>query len=266
MLLSGMASGQSIRNTFFNDVIVINASDVATDGYDFLIDIPIEPQEEPIVILNNDNRIPLHLFFERKSFLSEQDEIILITPDWEYYEYFSEQGGCVKAKPIRQNKFYHIQRNTDNYDVKIDSIAVRMDEPHKPIELNFKKIEIDEEVELKYYHSNSISKYSSQQKGKLDSLSNQLQANICEGGFKRYKIMAAVPPNKGNTMAIINYYALSALPLEKKLPAMKALNEIFRFKENDHLKDFEFYPRIYLPSIEFLGDVARDYEKKQPCD
>lgn len=70
ILLSGTAFGQSIRDTVFNDVIPIHHQYVTTDGNDFLIDMPIPAQKEPIVIFNNDRRIPVELFFDRKSFLS----------------------------------------------------------------------------------------------------------------------------------------------------------------------------------------------------
>lgn len=64
---------------------MIKNSDVTTHGFDFLIDIPLKKSQKTIIIYNNDERIPNKLFFERKSFLSEQNEIILITPDWKCY-------------------------------------------------------------------------------------------------------------------------------------------------------------------------------------
>ena len=77
-------------------MILIKNTDVTTNGKDFLIDIPIKPQKEPIIIFNDDERIPTNLFFEIKSFLSEQYELFLIKPNWEFWKEIIER----KAKPL----------------------------------------------------------------------------------------------------------------------------------------------------------------------
>jgi len=41
LLLTTQMPAQSIRDTVFDQVILINEKDVTTDGYDFLIDIPV---------------------------------------------------------------------------------------------------------------------------------------------------------------------------------------------------------------------------------
>ena len=142
---------QTIRDSVFNNVILINNTDVSTNGFHFLIDIPIKPQKEPIVIFNNDFRISTKLFFSRNSFLYGQNDFFLITPDWEYYNNIEEterKNPSLKLDPYRQNKIYHIQRN--NVKIQIDSLSIRMDDPRKPITINFNNPELKEN-EVKYF-------------------------------------------------------------------------------------------------------------------
>lgn len=44
-VFSSIAFTQTIHDTVFNDIILISAKDVATNGYDFLIDIPIKSKK-----------------------------------------------------------------------------------------------------------------------------------------------------------------------------------------------------------------------------
>lgn len=141
---------QTIRDSVFNNVILIKKTDVSTNGFHFLIDIPLKPQKDPIVIFNDDFRIPAKLFFSRSSFLWEQNEIILITPDWEFRkENIDEQkktGLHIRAFP--KNKIYHIKRRGSGYEV--DSLSIVMHDPRKPIKINFKNPELKEN-EVKYF-------------------------------------------------------------------------------------------------------------------
>lgn len=149
ILFSGIAFSQSIRDSVFNDVILIKSTDVSTNGFHFLVDIPIKPQKEPIIIFNSDFRIPTKLFFSRSSFLWEQNEIILITTDWVFEKEIRErekrEGIHIKA---HRNKIYHIKRRGSGYEV--DSLSIVMQDPRKPIKVNFKNPELKEN-EVKYF-------------------------------------------------------------------------------------------------------------------
>lgn len=243
LLLTTQMPAQSIRDTVFDQVILINEKDVTTDGYDFLIDIPVRAQKEPVVIFNNDRRIPLDLLFERRSFLSGQDEIILITPDWQYYEGINEmqrKSPGLHIDPYRQNKLYHIKRDGSGYTA--DSISRAMD--LQPFTLYYKKIELKEN-EVKYYYSDCYLPYNDKHlaewKINIDSLNQQLQVNIYEGIYTKNAGIAQTSSYD------CRHYTLSALTLEQKLPAIKAITEALRFKGNDHLKDWSPFPKIYLP-------------------
>jgi|SRR5690606_28055767 len=151
LLLLQNLNGQTIRDSVFNNVILIKNTDVSTDGFHYLVDIPIKPQKEPIIIFNDDFRIPAKLFFRKNSFLNGQNEFFLITPDWQYYNNIEEterKNPSLKLDPYIQNKVYHIQRN--NVQIQIDSLSIRMDDPKKPITINFNNLELKEN-EVKYF-------------------------------------------------------------------------------------------------------------------
>src|SRR5690554_2323459 len=132
---------QTIRDTVFNNVIPIERTDVTTNGRDFLIDIPIKTQKEPIIIYNRDVLIPLKMFFEPKSFLYGQDEIILI--ESAYLRNPAKETEKVAPSVI----LYHIQReNSINY--KVDSLQIVWIYTC-PITINYKKPELKEN-EVKY--------------------------------------------------------------------------------------------------------------------
>lgn len=243
VLLFGVAKAQSIHDSIFNNVILIQSSDIATDGLDFLIDIPIKPQREPIIIFNSDGQIPAKLFFDRKSFLASQDEFILITPDWEYYKAVAQSappGGC--AEPIRTNKIYHIIRNLSDY--KIDSLSINDSE--KSITLNFQKQKL-EENDIKCYYidcygssccprdrkwglSNNIRK-------KQDSLDAQFQGNIYKGIYKKIT---------GKEGEHCTYYTFPDLSKKQKLQAIKEMKRVIEEIMNRSKNNF---PKIYLPEI-----------------
>lgn len=244
ILLSNLMFGQTIYDTVFNDVILIKEKDVFSDGSNVLIDIPIEEQETPIVILNKDKRIPLSLFAESKSFLRNQKEIILITPDWEFIKENLElqKREVIKIKSY-QNKIYHIRRSSTNYN--IDSLIITLHSKPKII-LNYANKQYKEN-EFHYYltdcYANPIfdpkwkSYYENQQK--IDSLWKNFNVNISENRETQYL---------GKEGEHCTYYTLSSFSLEQKLKLIKEITELLRFKDNDHLKDFYFYPKIYLPN------------------
>lgn len=140
---------QTIRDSIFNNVILIKSTDVSTNGH-FLIDIPIKPQKDPIVIFNDDFRIPANLFFSRNSFLYGQNEFILITPDWEFHkEIIEEQKRTGLHIKTSRNIIYHIKRNGSGYEV--DSLSVVLQGINNPIKINFKEQPELNKNEVKYF-------------------------------------------------------------------------------------------------------------------
>lgn len=216
ILLSGTVFGQSIRDTVFNDVILIKSADVSTNGFHFLVDIPIKPQKEPIIIFNGDFRIPTKLFFSRSSFLWEQNEIILITTDWVFEKEIRErekrEGIHIKA---HRNKIYHIKRRESGYEV--DSLSVVMHDPRKPIKINFKNPELKEN-EVKYFFKEC---YGSTCCPEDPSWKFEKEKNEMRNNFNiAHKVNAyknAYREIKGKEGEHCDYYTLSDLTSEQKI-------------------------------------------------
>lgn len=217
LLFIDQLQAQNIRDTVFNDVILIKSTDVSTNGFHFLVDIPIKSQKEPIIIFNDDFRIPAKLFFSRSSFLSEQNEIILITPDWEFHKEIIEEqkkyGIHIKAFP--KNKIYQVKRSGSGY--KVDSLSIRMDDPVKPIKINFKNPELKEN-EVKYFFKECYGstccpedpswKYEKERNEMRNNFNEKYNVNVYKNFYRQ--IM-------GKEGEHCDYYTLSDLTSEQKI-------------------------------------------------
>lgn len=227
---------QSIRDSVFNNVIRINDTDVTSNSSTFLIDIPIKTQKEPIIIFKIERQIPTKLFFSRKSFLPDQNEILLIEPDWEYYKSIrkSEDETGLHLYPVVQNKFYHIQRNNTGFIV--DSLTVRMDDSSKPVALNFKKPELNE-IESKFYYLNCYGSTCCPKDPRWEFYET-FQNNIKIFEEKNKVVITKEVYSKiyGKEGEHCLYYPLSDLTNEQKVAFLSEITG-------------EPYPKIYVPII-----------------
>ncbi|WLD23264.1 hypothetical protein NU10_11175 [Flavobacterium dauae] len=217
LLFIDQLQAQNIRDTVFNDVILIKSTDVSTNGFHFLVDIPIKPQKEPIIIFNDDFRIPEKLFFSRSSFLSEQNEFILITPDWEFHKEIIEEqkkyGIHIKAFP--KNKIYQVKRSGSGY--KVDSLSVGLLDSGKPIKINFKNPELKEN-EVKYFFKECYGSTCCPEdpSWKFEKERSEMRNNFNE----RYKVNAyknTYRQTRGKEGEHCDYYTLSDLNNVQKI-------------------------------------------------
>jgi CarboxypepD_reg-like domain len=141
LLLFQNSFSQTIRDSIFNDVILIKNENPNINDETFFKNIYIKTQNKPIVIFNGLRNIPAQKFFESKSFLSEQNEIILINND-------DELDALIRRREKTENihikakgqKIYHIIRNGS--EIIVDSLTKNIYDFRKPIKINFKKTEI----------------------------------------------------------------------------------------------------------------------------
>lgn len=208
--------GQTIQDSVFNNVILINNTDVSTNGFHFLIDIPIKAKKEPIVIVNNDFRIPAKSFFSRNSFLYGQNELILITTDWVFEKEIRErekrEGIHIKA---HQNKIYHIKRSGTGYE--IDSLSIVMHDPRKPIKINFKNPELKEK-EIKCFFQECYGstccpedpswKFEKERNKMRNNFNEKYNVNVYKNVYRQIK---------GKEGEHCDYYTLSDLTNEQKI-------------------------------------------------
>lgn len=240
--------GQSMRDTAFHNVLRINPSNVITDGFNFLVDIPVKYQKETIVIYNEDARIAPKYFAYRNPFIDEQNGMILITPDWEYYatlEKNREKNPGMDINPTIQNKIYHIKWNLHEYK-RIDSISVTMNDPAKPIKLNFIEQEIQESESIIYikecYGSQCCPMDSRwiHQKSLIQERQKFNEENQVNIYINAYKIL------KGKEGEHCEFYTLSDLSNDQKIKLL--LEE--KPSELDETKYKIRIPKIAFPTLE----------------
>jgi len=236
---------QTIRDSVFNNVILIKKTDVSTNGFHFLIDIPLKPQKDPIVIFNDDFRIPAKSFFSRSSFLSEQNEFILITPDWEFHKEIIEEqkkyGIHIKAFP--KNKIYQVKRSGSGYEV--DSLSVGLLDSGNPIKINFKNQELKEN-EVKYFFKECYGSTCCPEdpSWKFENERNEMRNNFnIENKVNAYK--NAYRETKGKKGEHCTYYTLSDLNNEQKIKFVFLRTSSASF----NTKDLDIVSIIIFPAI-----------------
>ena len=207
---------QTIRDSVFNNVVLIKNTNVSTNGFHFLIDIPIKPQKDPIVIFNDDFRIPAKSFFSRNSFLWGQNEFILITPDWIFEKEIRnrEKRDKIHIK-AHKNKIYHIKRNGSGYEV--DSLSVVLNAPRKPITINFNNPKLTEN-EVKYFFKECYGSTCCPEDPsyKFEKERNEIRNNFNEKyNVNVYK--SVYEQTLGKEGEHCDYYTLSDLSNEQKI-------------------------------------------------
>lgn len=147
VFVTGNVNSQTSHNLVFNDIILIGQNDAITNGKDYLIDLPIFASRKVITIYNNTELIPAKLFFEKESFLENQNKIILITPDIKYYKAISDEQKKTgyELHPVRQRKIYYINRSAKT----IDSITIIEDYVEKTLKYNMKKMDNEKSLLFK---------------------------------------------------------------------------------------------------------------------
>ena len=145
LLLFQNSFSQNIRDSIFNDVILIKNENPNINDETFFKNIYIKSQNKPIIIFNGLRNIPAQKFFDRKSFLSDQNEIILINND-------DELDALIRRREKTENihikakgqKIYHIIRNGS--EIIVDSLSKNIYDFRKPTKINFKKTEIKDRI------------------------------------------------------------------------------------------------------------------------
>ena len=225
--------GQTIYDSVFNDVILIKKTDVATDGSNFLIDLPIKSQKDPITIYNYDTGIPVELFYKQMIFLDHQDEIILINSNSPNTRLINDE------KETSKLTLYHIKRDYPNN--KIDSIQKEWFYTNIPIKINTVK-PILKENEVKYFYEEcydvrDLNLANIEDRKNLKIIFNQIY------GVDVFKdVYRKILGEKGE---YCDYYTLNDLTNEQKIVFMRSPKS----SVNLHLKDFNFSNKIILPKV-----------------
>lgn len=230
---------QSITDKVFNNVIRLDDRNVTVHEKDVLIDTPIKSSKNTLVFYVGTEKIPLDLFCNKHTFLDDQNEIILIVPDWEYYKFITEKERKtpgLRLDPYReQSIFYHIKRGHNTYTK--DSIVRSMEV--KPFLINLKTDQVAPAT-IKYYWINYQPKELGEEYlSKILLLNMQLKCDVLKGNFKDYTNIARMRTTSGAYELLTTYYTFKDVPENKRLMALKGLRTIF---ENGNSPP----PRIYV--------------------
>ena len=108
----------------YDRVMKIEDRQVARLEGNYLLDLPLQFNEDSIDVFYLSAEIPIELFKKSSAFYPELQKFILIVPDWKFYsevsKMASKSGMCVE--PETTNFYYYIRREEDN--VKVDSIRL----------------------------------------------------------------------------------------------------------------------------------------------
>ncbi|SMC57046.1 hypothetical protein [Moheibacter sediminis] len=214
------------------NIILVRKKNIATDGNNFLIDIPIKAEKMPIGFFIEDEKIPLELYFDRKSFLPAQNEFFLFTPDWEFHkEIIEEQKRTgIHIKNAHRRKVYHIKRNNTGY--KVDSLIV----PDNT-NITFRKTETETNA-IKFYYSDCYGSVCCTRDDKWDSY-EAIQNTIKDFEKQNNLIIPKSSNSFGEEGEHCTSYNLDEFTTEQILSFIKEVKSETR----------EQFPQIYLPSI-----------------
>lgn len=229
------SSEKTVPKVKFKDtiqnVILINKENITTDGYNFLIDIPITAEKNPIGIFLNDKTMPVELFYDRKSFLPTQNEIFLFTPDWEFQKEIidKQERMGIHIKAYRR-KVYHIKRNNTGYTV--DTLILP-----NTTKFIFQKTKL-EENEIKFYYDDCYGSVCCPRDDRWDSYKDV--QNKIKNFEKENNVLIHKSSNSfGEEDEHCTTYNLSELTNEKKLLFIKEIKSVNK----------EAYPQIFHPAV-----------------
>ena len=233
-------NAQSINDSIFNNVLLIQKEDVIKNSDDYLLDVIIDFDFKKTPIIYNDTRLSIDsiasLLFKYKSF-------IVITPDWEYYDKIAEEavnmGGCIE--PTTTNIFY--QRTYIENEWKTDSIRISGDQPKIVFKQPKKDVKFNDNIV--FYHIENFDstccpkdpKWNVKQQLDQFIISFERENNITIGDI--YKKIT------GKEGEHILYFTLSNLNIKQKLLFLQEVR--FWTYPDQKLEHIKFSPQIFMP-------------------
>ncbi|WP_103867591.1 hypothetical protein [Aquimarina sp. I32.4] len=232
---------QSINDTIFTNVVLIQKEDIVQDNNDYLIDVIMDFDFKKTPIIFNNSRLSKSFFINK---LFKDKPIILITPDWKFYEKVVEEaqrmGGCIE--PATTNIFY--QRKYLKNISKVDSVQISGNQPKMVFNSRVKGLKTDDTIIFYYTES-----YGSmccpidpkwKVKEKLDNFITSFEAT------NNIKLGDAYVKITGKEGEHIVYFTLSNLSKKQKLAFLQGVRGGIYFKNADR-KYIEINPQIFTP-------------------
>lgn len=228
----------------YKNVVMIADKDVAGSAGNYLIDIPLEANEDTTYAFFLGAHIPVEYFKTNNGFYPSIKAFILIVPDWDFYKKISEdasrKGMCIE--PATTNYYYHIVRNADK--IKVDSVRISGDEGIAGV--NYIHPEVPK---------NTLATYRIESYGSIccPKDPNWVLAEEDISFIKNYEkekgilIKGTYRQNNGKEGEHSNYYTLEGLTTQQRLDFMLAKRS--QWIVNKATKMMVFKKQLFTPQL-----------------
>jgi len=231
---------QSINDSIFNNVILIDKKDVVKHQEDYLIDVVIDTELKKLPIIFNNSRLSKE-FIENRLF--KKQSIIIITPDWEFFNQVTEEatkmGGCIEQATTN---IYYQKKHLEN-GITTDSIRISGEQPKLVFSQSLKDSESNDTIV--FYHTESFGSSCCPKdtswdiKHKLDHYISTFEKE------NNTKIGAIYERVTGKEVEHMLYFTLSTLNKEQKLHFLKDIRYWRNIDQKLNTKTFK--PQIFTP-------------------
>ncbi|MEZ4874762.1 MAG: hypothetical protein R2793_04760 [Flavobacteriaceae bacterium] len=138
LLISPIAHSQALTDSLFVDALIIENENVTTSQGNYLIDIPLLNESvkgltfASLVYINASSTLPTPFLLEqiqREMSRFSKANVIVITPDWEYYNRVAKEAesmeGCIE--PATTQIYYQLTKK--NNKITLDSLRISGAQP-----------------------------------------------------------------------------------------------------------------------------------------
>ena len=233
---------ERIKDTFFENVIEITNNNVINTGIDYLFDISIASSTEtPVLFISA--KVPLELL---PRIYPELPKLIVITPNWNYYEETSSQRlpkeiKC--AEPMASSVIYEFNR--ENGKLQKDSLVIMGGKGFPEMKFTEKYKLKDNEVDI--YYSEYYGSVCCPRDQQLDNKPTREEFITFFEKENAVKITDTYQEMIGEEGEVTYNYTLNGLTNSQKLKFI--LERDFYRIINRETKDIIKTPNIYTPYI-----------------
>ena len=225
---------QTALNTVFKDAVAIDNENVATNGFDYILNVVLEiPNQKELVIANNASMLPNKILFH-SSLVNRFNSVTVISPDWVYYKAVSSIKDVNCAEPSPSFRVYKIIKGPQN-KISIDStITYRGTFPT----IEYRKSKETAQDKLLIYYTENWGSICCPKDPKWDRIK---EIEAFKKQFRNYESKTYLK-NRGKEGEHEYYYTLEKLELKDRL------NFILKSRSYDEKPNTKkLSPELYFP-------------------
>lgn len=240
VIMNNFVFAQSMNDTIFKNVILIQEKDVVKNNNGYLIDVVFNYKEMPVIF--NNSKLSKHLFDNQ---LFKNKPYILIVPDSNYYDAFNktiDEGENCCDMPLNIN-IYH-QRKYNNNLLESDSLTITGNQPKLVFSKSLKDLKLNDNII--FYHTESFGSVCCPKDPKIkmkEKLTSYITSFEERNNVKLGDIYKKVTGKEGEH---ILYFTLSNLNKEQKLIFLQEIS-FWPYTYTDRLlEDIEYDSQIFI--------------------